>query len=117
MTEPHFTLPKVVLQFGGKERFLCYTNRSLKRLKTEKNVDAIETFQKGDVLETIPLLLWCGFLWAEPELPYDEIENYFLDYGGLVQNREWSLAIAEALTGEKPKEQKSDPPAADGEKS
>jgi hypothetical protein len=117
MTEPHFTLPKVRIEFAGKERFLCFTNRSLRRLRDEKKVDAIEVFQKGEVLDTLPLLLWTGFLWAEPELGFGEIENYFLDYGGIIQNKNWAMDITEALIGERPKEKHSDPPPADGEKS
>ena len=91
---------------------MCFTNRSLKRLKAEKGVDAIEAFQNGEILDTLPLLIWTGCLWADKDLPYEEIENYFLDYGGIMQNREWSLDITEALVGKRPteKEMKSDPP-------
>ena len=115
MTEPHFTLPKVAIQFAGKERLLCFTNRSLKRLRDESGKDAIEIFQKGEILDTLPILLWTGFRWAEPDLTFEEVENYFLDYGGLIQNQKWALDVTEALIGERPKGKISpDPPLADG---
>lgn len=115
MSDPHFTLPKVAIQFGGKERFLCYPNRSIRRARDERKVDVIETFQKGDVLDSLPIMLWTGFIWAEKDLPFDEVENWFLDEGGVLQDKEWALKIVEALTGEKPKENaKQDPPPADG---
>jgi hypothetical protein len=112
MTEPHFTLPKVRIEYAGKERFLCYPNRSLRRLKSEKGIDAIDAFQNGNLLDVLPLLLWAGLIWHEKELPLEEIEEYFLDFGGLRQNKEWSLDVTEALIGRRPteKELSADPP-------
>jgi hypothetical protein len=62
----------------------------------------------------MPLLLWTGFLWTEKEMPitFEEVEEFFLDFGGVLQNKKWSLDITEALVGKRPtdKELAADPP-------
>jgi hypothetical protein len=141
MTEPHWTLPKVPIQFDG-ERVLCFTNRSLVRLKQDHDIDAIKQFGKdgGDVLTVLPVLIWAGLLWADPKRPelaikWDrenpnkpedkeinpidvrDVREWFLDNGNISHNEKWSILVLMALLGKTEEElaemaKKQNPPEA-----
>jgi hypothetical protein len=127
MTEPnpHHALPKVAIQFGG-EKWLCYPFLSLRRLRDEKKLvanDILQTVAKSEDLFTrldgLAALIWCGRIWFEKELAYPDVEEYIYGMGYTQKEviKGYIIAIAEAMTGEKPdleEEQPERPPVTDG---